>query len=107
MLVTCLSTMTVHRSLGNAMNGRVSIGTARRGLQIRMNLPLAVPVRNADVHQAHFRDPDANWVELYWDWPVQQRLRGRNWELAMHARGLDVEGLLAEGRSYADGARST
>ena len=46
----------------------------------------------------YLRDPDGNGVELYWDRPAEQWPRGRNGELAMYTRALDLEGLLAEVR---------
>jgi catechol 2,3-dioxygenase len=43
----------------------------------------------------YLRDPDQNGVELYWDRPKEQWPRGRDGELAMYTRALDLEGLLA------------
>jgi catechol 2,3-dioxygenase len=44
----------------------------------------------------YLRDPDGNGVELYWDRPTERWPRGRDGELAMYTRALDLEGLLAE-----------
>src|SRR5688572_17437179 len=46
----------------------------------------------------YLRDPDGNGVELYWDRPAEQWPRGRNGELAMYTRALDLEELLAEAK---------
>lgn len=46
----------------------------------------------------YLRDPDGNGVELYWDRPVEQWPRGRDGELAMYTRALDLERLLAEAK---------
>jgi catechol 2,3-dioxygenase len=46
----------------------------------------------------YLRDPDGNGVELYWDRPAEQWPRGKDGELAMYTRALDLEGLLAEVR---------
>ena len=46
----------------------------------------------------YLRDPDGNGVELYWDRPADQWPRGRDGELAMYTRTLDLEGLLAEAK---------
>ena len=46
----------------------------------------------------YLRDPDGNGVELYWDRPPEQWPRGKDGELAMYTRALDLEGLLAEAR---------
>ena len=46
----------------------------------------------------YLRDPDGNGVELYWDRPPEQWPRGKDGELAMYTRALDLEGLLAEVR---------
>ncbi len=45
----------------------------------------------------YLRDPDDNGVELYWDRPPEQWPRRADGQLAMYTRGLDVQGLLAEG----------
>ena len=46
----------------------------------------------------YLRDPDGNGVELYWDRPAEQWPRGKDGELAMYTRALDLEGLLREGQ---------
>jgi catechol 2,3-dioxygenase len=45
----------------------------------------------------YLRDPDGNGVELYWDRPTEEWPRTAEGELAMYSRGLDLQGLLAEG----------
>jgi catechol 2,3-dioxygenase len=42
----------------------------------------------------YLRDPDENGVELYWDRPKESWPRGRNGELAMFTRPLDLDDLL-------------
>ena len=49
----------------------------------------------------YLRDPDENGVELYRDRPEAEWPRGKDGELAMFTRALDVEALLREGRSAA------
>lgn len=44
----------------------------------------------------YLRDPDQNGVELYWDRPAELWPRGKDGELAMFTRPLDIRGLLAE-----------
>ncbi len=47
----------------------------------------------------YLRDPDGNGVELYWDRPREKWPRGKDGELAMYTRALDLEELLAERKS--------
>jgi catechol 2,3-dioxygenase len=47
----------------------------------------------------YLRDPDGNGVELYWDQPKEAWPRSADGAgVAMYTRGLDLEGLLGEGR---------
>jgi catechol 2,3-dioxygenase len=44
----------------------------------------------------YLRDPDGNGVELYWDRPRDLWPKGREGELAMYTKELDLDGLLRE-----------
>ena len=50
----------------------------------------------------YLRDPDQNGVELYWDRPKEEWPRGKNGELEMYTRALDLEGLLAASHDRED-----
>jgi catechol 2,3-dioxygenase len=62
-----------------------------------------IPLDGASDHGVsealYLRDPDKNGVELYWDRPRDQWPRDSRGEIAMYTRRLDLESLLAEGRS--------
>ncbi len=50
----------------------------------------------------YLRDPDKNGVELYWDRPREQWPRTADGGLEMFTRPLDLDSLLAEGKSPTD-----
>lgn len=67
---------------------------------LRRVLKAGIPLDGASDHGVsealYLRDPDENGVELYWDRPADQWPRDAAGNLAMHTRGLDLRGLLAE-----------
>ena len=50
----------------------------------------------------YLRDPDQNGVELYWDRPKDEWPRGKNGELEMYTRPLDLESLLTAAHDKQD-----
>lgn len=66
-------------------------------------LDAKVPLEGAADHGVseaiYLRDPDGNGVELYWDRPESQWPRDAQGNLTMHTRALDLDKLLAIGRS--------
>ena len=73
---------------------RAELGDALRRL-IDAGVPLDGAADHGVSEALYLRDPDGNGVELYWDKPKEEWPRGKDGELAMVTRGLDLEGLLA------------
>jgi catechol 2,3-dioxygenase len=52
----------------------------------------------------YLHDPDENGVELYWDRPKEEWPRGKDGEIEMYTRELDMDRLLAAGEDWVDAA---
>ncbi len=74
---------------------RAELGDALRRL-IAADVPLDGAADHGVSEALYLRDPDGNGVELYWDKPRQEWPRGKDGELAMVTRPLDLQGLLGE-----------
>jgi catechol 2,3-dioxygenase len=76
---------------------------AELGDALRRLMEAGVPLEGAADHGVsealYLRDPDGNGVELYWDKPQEEWPRGKDGELAMVTRRLDLRELLAAAES--------
>jgi len=75
---------------------RAELGDALRRL-VEAGVPLEGAADHGVSEALYLRDPDGNGVELYWDKPKEEWPRGKDGELAMVTRPLDLKGLLAAG----------
>jgi catechol 2,3-dioxygenase len=75
---------------------RAELGDALRRL-MEAGVPLDGAADHGVSEALYLRDPDGNGVELYWDKPKEEWPRGKDGELAMVTRLLDLKGLLAAG----------
>ena len=73
---------------------RAELGDALRRL-VEAGVPLEGAADHGVSEALYLRDPDGNGVELYWDKPQEEWPRGKDGELAMVTRALDLKGLLA------------
>jgi catechol 2,3-dioxygenase len=74
---------------------RAELADALRRL-VRAGVPLEGAADHGVSEALYLRDPDGNGVELYWDRPREEWPRGKDGELAMVTKRLDLEGLLGE-----------
>ncbi|HZQ43507.1 MAG TPA: VOC family protein [Acidobacteriaceae bacterium] len=72
---------------------RAELGDALRRL-VDAGVPLDGAADHGVSEALYLRDPDGNGVELYWDKPQEEWPRGKDGELAMVTRPLDLQGLL-------------
>jgi catechol 2,3-dioxygenase len=82
---------------------RVELGRALKRL-IEHGVRLDGAADHGVSEALYLRDPDENGVELYWDRPREVWPRGKDGEIAMYTRELDMEGLLAAGEDWVDPA---
>jgi catechol 2,3-dioxygenase len=80
---------------------RADLGRALQGL-IEHGVQLDGAADHGVSEALYLRDPDGNGVELYWDRPKDEWPRGKNGELEMYTRALDLEGLLAAAHDRED-----
>lgn len=76
---------------------RAELGDAFRRLQ-KAGIPLEGASDHGVSEALYLRDSDNNGVELYWDRPQEDWPRTPDGGLAMYARPLDLDSLLAEGK---------
>ena len=80
---------------------------AALGDALRRVLDAGVPLDGASDHGVsealYLRDPDQNGVELYWDRPAPEWPRSSDGQLAMFTGPLDLDSLLAAGRTSQPG----
>ena len=74
---------------------RAELADALRRL-IKAGIPLDGASDHGVSEALYLRDPDGNGVELYWDRPKEDWPRGREGELAMYTKELDLDRLLRE-----------
>jgi catechol 2,3-dioxygenase len=82
---------------------RADLGAALKGL-IHHGISLDGAADHGVSEALYLRDPDQNGVELYWDRPKEQWPRGRNGDLEMFTRALDLDSLLAAAHDVDDKA---
>lgn len=80
---------------------RASLGRALEAL-IANQVELDGAADHGVSEALYLRDPDQNGVELYWDRPKDEWPRGKNGELEMYTRTLELEGLLAAAHDQKD-----
>jgi catechol 2,3-dioxygenase len=69
---------------------------------MRAGIPLDGASDHGVSEALYLRDPDENGLELYWDRPQEMWPRAADGSLAMFTRRLDIEDLLAAGRTQAE-----
>jgi catechol 2,3-dioxygenase len=82
---------------------RAGLGRALKGL-IAHGVRLDGAADHGVSEALYLRDPDENGVELYWDRPKEEWPRGKDGEIEMYTRELDMDRLLAAGEDWEDAA---
>ncbi len=77
---------------------RAALADAYARLQ-RAGIPLDGAADHGVSEALYLKDPDQNGIELYWDRPREEWPRGRDGQLEMYTRPLDLANLRAAGKA--------